>query len=566
MDRLKKLLLSSILLFQINILFGQSNEISNAITINESISIDCNDTSFVTGETLLYKLYCINQDQNTLSTISKIGYIALIDSERKTVFTQKLFLEKGTGYGDFFISTKLESGNYKLIGYTNWMLNAKKPYLYNIIDLKIINPYKATNNTSIIEEEISVLQNEIKNSNEPSNIELNKKVYTTRDLVKLKLKSNFNYNSKGSYSISIKKIDSLYTLQKPRNNKTNTTELKKNEILFYPEFRGEIITGNISSKTNSSIENKIISLSISGKINTFKTTKTNAQGKFVFNLETPNSNSNITIQVVDSEKENYYIQISEPIKQIADLLVFNNKFRISKNLKKSIEERSIANQIQNSYYEQKKDSIHEPMTLSPFYNTNEKVYHLDDYTRFPTLKETIIEIIPGLRFEKKNDNYSLHVKDNDINNEFKNPSLVLVDGLLIQDIGELFIEKSENFDNISLVNGSYYYGSKLFNGIISFTTKNYEYETKLKGDFIIKPSILRPQSIKTYNNPNYFEKSKLETIPDYRYQLYWDPKFDIGKTITFYTSDVTGFFEMAINGLTEDGKQVSIRETFEVKE
>lgn len=566
MDRLKNIFTFSLFLLQINILFGQEKFEINSNTINEYIAIDCNDTSFVTGETLLYKLNCINEDESNLSSLSKIAYVALIDAKKNTVFTQKLFLENGTGQGDFFISTKLESGNYKLIGYTNWMLNAKNSNNFDIIDIIIINPFLLSNITSILENENKLMKNEDVNSIQYSNLELNKKQYSTRDLVTLKVKSNSDLNSKGSYSISIRKIDSLYTLQKSKKNKRNTSEIYKNDITHFPELRGEILEGSITSKTNSPIDNKTISLSISGKINSFKISKTNTQGKFIFNLETPNSNPNITIQVLDPEKENYSIQIVEPKNNIAELIVFDNQFNISNTLKKTIEERSIANQIQNSYYEQKKDSVQVTKTLISFYEPNEKKYNLDDYTRFPTLKETIIEIIPGLRFEKKNDNYSLHLKDNDTNSELKNPSLVLVDGLLIQDINELFIAKSENFHTISLVNGSYYYGSKLFNGLISFKTKNYEYETKQKVEFILKPNILRPLSYKMYNYPNYSDNPKLDRIPDYRYQLYWNPKFAIEKTLDFYTSDITGFFEISINGITEAGKQVSIKETFQVKD
>jgi hypothetical protein len=37
-------------------------------------------------------------------------------------------------------------------------------------------------------------------------------------------------------------------------------------------------------------------------------------------------------------------------------------------------------------------------------------------------------------------------------------------------------------------------------------------------------------------------------------------------TITFFTSDVSGIFEISLEGFTNGGTPVSLRETFEVKD
>ena len=146
MERLKHyLLIISLLLccLQNSIAQGISSISElNAIDkkINVSIFITTIRYSFLSGETLLYKLFCLNKTTNSTSSYSKIAYIELVDSNKKSIFTHKLFLENGTGNGDYFIPTTLESGNYKLIGYTNWMLNKSNPDYLNI-DIYIINPY-----------------------------------------------------------------------------------------------------------------------------------------------------------------------------------------------------------------------------------------------------------------------------------------------------------------------------------------------------------------------------------------------------------------------------------------
>jgi hypothetical protein len=142
-----------------------------------------------------------------------------------------------------------------------------------------------------------------------------------------------------------------------------------------------------------------------------------------------------------------------------------------------------------------------------------------------------------------------------------------VDGLFIQDINELLEFNSKKIDKINILRGGYFYGNKLFNGVISFTTKNLDYESKLKGDFIIKPEVLRPIPTKKYYNPNYDNKISTR-IPDYRYQLLWLPELKLKESetdLSFFTSDINGTFEIILDGFTANGDPINIIETFEVK-
>jgi len=57
-------------------------------------------------------------------------------------------------------------------------------------------------------------------------------------------------------------------------------------------------------------------------------------------------------------------------------------------------------------------------------------------------------------------------------------------------------------------------------------------------------------------------------IPDDRYQLLWIPELSLsGKEIKidFFTSDLTGEFEICIEGFSEEQKPISIRKSIYVK-
>lgn len=542
--------------------------------IDESIFINTNTSTFLTGETLLYRLFCLNNSSNSISSFSKIAYVELVDSSKKTLFTQKLFLEKGMASGDFFIPTTLRTGNYKLVGYTSWMLNKYNPDYFSI-DISIINPYqipdKIITNTT---QENNITDTKKASAEITNNLSIvtNKKEYSNREVVNLNIKPNKNLQ--GNFSVSVRKLDEFSLKNKLSLNEFITskkvTNIENNfniENLIIPELRGEIISGKIISKSGTNnIENKNISLSIPGKNYAFEITKTNKNGEFIFNLEKSFPNANIIIQIIESDKENYKIEINKGQSPNYSSLTFN-ELQLSPELQKVIEEKAIASQIENAYYENKKDSLIPIEDTKTFYDPLSIEYILDDYNRFPTLKETVIEIIDGMYYKAVDHNYTLHLRDYDINSELQIPALVIVDGLIIQDINELFEHKADLFYKISLIKGGYYFGSKLYNGLISFTTKQYDYDSKLNGDFIIKPEILRPLGGKKYFQPNY-SGNNTNRIPDYRYQLLWLPENKLEnkeQTISFFTSDVTGQFEILLEGLSDDGTPIYASQIIEVK-
>lgn len=590
MDRLKYLLLLTLFLsYNQSTIAQNKNSIQqlNAIdrAINESIFISTNTNTFLTGETLYYKLFCIDQTTNIASKHSQIAYVELIDNNKKSIFNHKLFLKNATENGDFFLPTTLETGNYKLIGFTSWMLNKSIPEYFNI-EICIINPYQisprngndaVTKNNTLIEEQETSKETTLSSNkiNLPFSIEFNKKTYLNRERVDLKVISASEEFLKGSYSISVRKKEDLSF-----NNKLSFEEHRasyknkdfnnniNDEDLIIPELRGEIITGKIISKIKTdNLENKTIAFSIPGKNFEFKITKTDVNGRFIFNLENKNSSANIIIQIIDPDKENFNIEINNPKILNYSTLSFDD-LQLNTEFKKSIEERAIASQIENAYYNTKKDSLVPTKNLKTFFDPLSEEYILDNYTRFPTLKETVVEIIKGMYYSKTNNNYTLHLKDYDDSIELSLPALVLVDGLIIEDINELFEYNTKNIYKVNIVRGGYYVGTKIFNGLISFTTKNNDYSSNLNGSSLIKPIIKRPLSRKEYFQPDYSANNKNTRIPDYRYQLLWMPEThfaDKENIISFFTSDISGTFEITIEGFSENGTPIFEKKIFAVK-
>ncbi|KLT71783.1 hypothetical protein AB674_00130 [Flavobacterium sp. ABG] len=550
-----------------------------SIATNETLFVHLNNTTLIAGETLHCKLYCTNPTNNTWSEISKIAYVDLVNSDSQVIFSNKIYLDNGKGQGDFFIPTTIETGNYKLIAYTKWMLN-KKDLKTAKTDLLLINPYLVSNKTNSASKETKTTGNESVTENSIKDktfaIQLDKTTFQEREQVALKIKSLTAETNKGSYSLSVKKIDNLPSKRQMNaaefvkfNSNNELTNRMNDSIRFLPELRGEIISGSITNTKNpGEINHKTVALSIPGKEYAFKITQTNPSGKFNFILDKDPNYSNAVVQIIGNDKNDYKIDVDKNKGyNLSDLKNTEETF-LTSDYKSTIEQRSIANQIENAYYSLKKDSITNGSSVYPFYNPLQKEYILGDYTKFPTLKETITEVIKEMYYREKDNNYSLNLRDINYDLEyFSEPALVLVDGLLIQNVNELFTYKTENIYKVSIVPGVYFYGPKAFNGVINFTTKNNDYVTSAHGNFILNTEIQRPQNKIIAFKQNYNDQNKENRIPDYRYQLLWEPQLTLENkenTVSFFTSDVPGKYEISLEGFTENGLPVSAKEIIEV--
>ena len=584
---MKKILFILVIFLNFSYLAFSQKNIQIANISQERIFVHQNTSFLITGEHLYYKVYCLNNETNNLSNFSKIAYIELINSDRNTVFKHKIILKNGIGNGDYFISTALESGNYKIIAYTQWMRNSDLQNFYQN-DISIINPFQENqksilNNPSISQndkEDFSVDTNkplkEESTDNKYISLLINPKSFANREKATLNIHALMDDISYGNYSISVRKMDDLKTPVRNTsttymdsfNSKTSSSSLSNNPIEYLPELRGELLTGSVVLKENSSPANNIkVALSIPGKNYLFKIANTNKKGIYYFNIGEEYDFENANFQILDSDRDKYTLTIGQQLPLDYSGIDFYN-FKINPSEKDLILRHSIANQIENAYATKKQDSIKSIKTITPFYSNESTDYILDDYTRFKTLKETFIEIIPEVYSRQRNGVMTFHVRIYEKEIESGLSPLVLVDGILIQDQTELLDFDSSKIEKISVVDDMYMYGSKLFEGIISISTFNGDFRSSVSNDAIKNTKLSKPLVSKKYFNQVYNDQSKNNRIPDFRRQLLWIPELKLQKTdtnITFFTSDINGDFEICLEGFTLEGQPVSLRQVITVK-
>ena len=549
----------------------------------ERIFIHFNSTLFLAGETIYYKVYCFDPNY-VASTLSKVAYVELIDQDKNTVFRHKLRLISGKGSSDFFVPATVKSGNYKLIGYTQWMRNNGVTTFFRG-DVTIVNPF--TNDQDAILENSDTLQvQEVADVNKSLvsekkddylELKLKKDQYAKREYVKLELKTLKKDLSFGNYSLSVRKIPPVRIPERTsllNNQKSNIKKQIKSrsEITYLPELRGELITGKILHKDSSlPAKNVKVSLSVPGKNYIFKVSNTNDLGEFYFSIDKAYSSDQAVLQVIESDKEKYTIQSSQYESINYDAIEFS-RFKLTADYKDFLTQQSVSNQIENAYQNRRPDSIKEPGRLPSFFDAKATHYVLDDYTRFPTVKETIIEVVDQVYTTKKEGKNIMKVRGLDgLLSSTTTLPLVLVDGLYITDHDEIINFSANKVKKISFVSGKYFYSTKVFDGILSFETIAGDFESQTtigEESYLKRLPLFKPQAEKKYHRQEYRSKEDQKRIPDFRTQLLWEPNISITKeegTYSVYTSDVPGVYEIYLTGITNNGHRIELSKKFTVQ-
>ncbi|WP_282080718.1 hypothetical protein [Aquimarina algiphila] len=538
----------------------------------EKVYIHYNSSLLFTGEYLYYSLYCINAKLNLLSDLSKIAYVELVGEDKKSIFQHKINLNKGVGQGDFFLPVTIPSGNYKLVGYTQWMNNGVKNNFFQG-DISVINPYQG-NQKNILEtsdkKEINSDSDLIQNDNTNVKLILNKKKFTKRSKVQLTIKdirSNLGY---GNYSISVKKKDTSFQEASRYSAKTffslyESEQSGSPKKIVPPELRGELISGKITPVDSGTlVSNKKVAISIPGENYELKIAEADGDGVFYFNVDKAHIEQDALVQVL-GDKEKFRITLDDPKSPDYSDLVFN-KFSLSSESKSSVLERSVYNQIRNGYFSVKPDTLALNDDKSRFYGDIAQVFNLDDYTRFPTIRETLVEIVNNAWIKKiDEEQYVFQVRGYESSSNYAFLPLVIIDGVIIQDHSTIVDYNANKIKSIKLIRDLYFLNSQMFQGVIDIETIDGDYYKSFRSEGVYSLALSKPLPIKKYYHEQYDETTKSTTdhIPDYRHQLLWIPnlKFDAKEmVIDFFTSDNVGQYEISLEGFTDKGKPVSIRE------
>jgi hypothetical protein len=114
----------------------------------EKMYVHTDKNLYLAGELMWFKIYNVDGFLFQPADLSKIAYVEILDRDNKPVMQAKVQLSKGRGNGSFFLPVSINSGNYKVRAYTNWMKNFSAAAYFEK-PVTIVNTLKTLNTPAI---------------------------------------------------------------------------------------------------------------------------------------------------------------------------------------------------------------------------------------------------------------------------------------------------------------------------------------------------------------------------------------------------------------------------------
>ena len=553
----RKIVMKNLYTFCVILFLLKGFSANSAGNFSERVFVYTDKDSYVVGEDIWMKLSVVTPELKQ-STLSKVGYIEISDTE-KPHLQLKLVLKNGTGSGKIRISEDIPSGIYELSGYTRFMRNEGAQVVFKR-KIAIVNPGQKPDRKKVKLDEDAALSAEVAHSQGNVRIKTDKNSYQGREKVKLSLENLSQGLS--DVVVSVRRNDLLTSVEKPDNQDWLKQVKQVSSVIsneWIPEYEGHIVTGEFIGDVTLNVLSALsvvggtincVPGQISGnnKISSFYTDGVYGPQEVVTSVSNLSSEELPHQLTVVSPYANYTPE------SLPELLI-----RVDSGL---LAERYLGAQLTNDIV------LHQ--TVKSDYYTATHSYDLDEYTRFPTLSETIFEFVYMVKIGRIGGERKFRVFSRELDGFTTSSTLVLLDGVPVFDSEQLINYNPYLLKKIEVFDGRHAFGDRVYESVLLFTThaKNLPNYQLGPGALLFKydfPFLPIP-----FVSPDYQDESlRNSRLPDFRHTLYWNPevKVETGKPVelSFYTSDLTGNFEVSIEGFDSEGKMVSGKSYFEVK-
>jgi len=527
---------------------------------------------YVAGERIWYSAFCLDATKGTFSPISNVAYVELHDGEAM-VASGKVALVDGRGAGQLLLPAALPTGNYRLIAYTA-QNKAERGYEFTGLASKTISVFNAFSGERVKDgvEVVSEGAYEGLRSRIKSGMTKEKTLEVSWSDGSLILTNHSDQAA--TLSLSVIHDDGILSNNNPTIADFMAQARKVGPRQFdnsiVPEYEGEIIRGHITGFSEAMIPELV--------------------GKFAF-ISTPSRASDVYASVIDDKgkvafytgniygnKEyiceieginpslNCFIELESPF--VNAVVAPVEKLHLSSAIEDALLSRSVAMQIERQFTG---DTLLDPLAVRQpgLFGEDEIVYVLDDYTRFTTMEEVLIEFVQELKARRRSDGsreIQVRLNDGTIWTFSSLPSLMMIDGVPVFDQEKILQYDPLLVQEIRIYPRTYYIGKRSFDGIANFVT----YKHNLPGfQFGNNVRVVDYQGVSwptAYTGASLVGK---DDYPDYRQTIYWHPLLTLapGQTLVIPCKmpDYTGRFKVSAEGLAADGTPVQAETSFSSK-
>jgi hypothetical protein len=515
----------------------------------EKIQLHFSQQNLFPGEILWFKIYCISS-LFPKEDLSNLAFVELVSPDNTSVLRKKVLLKNGQGAGEFEIPKDLKTGVYFVLAYTNWQKNFGESTFFRK-EILIINPAQPLQSKATADSVKSVSKDK-----QEFAILSDNKSYHTRSLVSLRFEGKVIPKS---YSVSVFRKEPEIQIITSRKVVLDDNPLK---IKFLPDYHGIRIGGKLTSASGEAIKNGTVLASIPGSGIDLKESHSDQNG-----------NINFLLKAGEGEKELIF-NLPETGARFTPEDMFVNgfstfgtaEFKLNPASMDFLKKKYLHFQLQKGFNQSwlvpaKRSAQSKDSTV--FYSGSFTSIKLKEYTKLDSLREYFYELVPSVKFSRKDGGLDVSIYDAQTHTTLKDKPAIFLDGVFYPDFSAISKIPLDEIDYFNVIAKEYYYLDFTFGGIIDVHTKKSDFNSvPLSSEMsrILYPLANEKEWI--FNPPVYKENNN--RVPDFRYLLYWNPNLQDTESIQFYTGDVKGTFVIKIMGITEEGKIVESENEIEV--
>ena len=523
----------------------------------ERIYIKTDRAAYLSGDLVYCSLFAVDQNGRQ-ADFSSAAYLELISADG-TATEAKIGLFAGRGAGSFRIPRSTPTGNYRLVAYT-------ADSEFSDEGSRIISVFNTSSATRVNDGVRIVSRTEAPQREDLSqgglSISLPSRLSPGRDAT-LILSAGENI---ADVAVSVYHDDGLERAD-GKSLRDFLGGVPATPGPRRPEYEGEIVLASVEGleKTAGQDEDRVTAwISTAGDPSNVYVGTSDKDGSLRFYTANIYGNRELVCEVVSMSGRQCHIALASPFTHpapgtIPELELCPSQREALVSRKASLKTEASARLDTLVRFLNVRSSL--MLTEAP-----DTRYDLDDYTRFQTVRETCVEIIPELEFVKRDKRWRIRMLVSDATSSRKynrDNILVLMDGVVITDHGLL-----EDFDAglisyVDIYTRAVALGGVTYNGVVNFVSKK-NYVTAMHF-----PDNVRVVDFKGFSYPVAYTGEVPSGTENRRQVLYWHPSVEISsgeqKRITFRTPGYGGSFRVVAEGWTADGAPLRAEYTFSVE-
>ena len=503
---------------------------------------------YLAGEQLWIK---VNVDNDALpgNAISRVAYVEICDTAQ--VYVQgKVALQQGAGWACIHLPQTMHSGVYQLTAYTRYMRNCQSesyPRKY----VAVMNTLGSSEKDDRVINDLASVEDNASKSLDMG-MKGDKSSYGLREKVSLSWPSQLA--DAKELVLSVVRKDCAVNLPALESQ----LPVKENGAHWLPECEGHIVTAKIEGEDLP--DEALTQLSCVGKEMKLFEGQQIKKGVYQFFTYGVNDRQDVVLTALADDGKTYRMEMETPFAENLPVSVPNLVCQYEDS---ELVDRSVALQLSQAM---PKVVLQKEVEEMIYGRLPDKTYNLDEYVRFNTVQECIVEFVMGISISKENGKNTIRMLDGNSKNYNLFPVLVLVDGVAFNDHSEVLGYNARQLHYIHQYRGDYFLGDSYYGGILSLIThrgmltdiRMHEHMQMMGYEF--------PQERPVFEMPLYEEaESRMSRRPDFRHTMYWNPSLEGKSGVEFYTSDLQGEYVAVLQGVGADGKKIDLKWEFEVK-